>query len=142
MKARVKALLLLPYLLGCQLREVPDSLPRTFAYRVSQEGNRWVWVFDVCGIPRRSGIYVRQIAVWYAGTLRDAPLCATPSLWPLPNVWVHGQGLLARDGSPCSLGAGKYFIETIPDMHGAEFEIAPNGDIRVPGEQCPVPDSR
>jgi len=140
--AWMRITLLVLFLFSCQAPKAPGTLNRSFAYRVSKEGDHWIWTFDVCGIHRRPEIYVHQVNIWYSGTIRDTPLCSTPVLWPLPNIWPHGKGLLARDGSPCLLGTGRYFIQAGPDQHGTEFEIASNGDIRVLEEQCFVPDDK
>jgi len=132
--------LLFLFLLACYKRGIEDP-KYLLAYHISQSRGHWIWNFDYCGSHRRHGSRILDVRIWHSGARGD-PLCFTPIEKQRSNIWPHGEELLARDGSPCQLGAGRYHIVVSPDLGGAEFEIAPNGDMRVLGEQCFVPDDK
>lgn len=124
---------------GCQAHPRGIGDPKyLIAYSVIQQGDRWVWHFDFCGKPRRPTRHVLRIYVWYSGAqIQGEPVCTTSPDKISLNPWPHGDGLLARDGSPCLLGTGRYHLEVSPGFTGTEFEITPSGGMRVLEEQCP-----
>ncbi len=132
--------LFISLILSCHSRGIGDPA-HILAYRVDQERGRWIWTFDYCGAKRRPETKVMDIRIRYAETGSE-PICSTIDEKIYPNVWPHGEGLLARDGSPCHLGPGRYYLYARPDFGGTDFEITPSGEMRVLGEQCFVPNDK
>lgn len=119
MTRRITISLVLLFLVACK-NQVLNEPKNILAYRVSHNGERWNWIFDYCGRRRRPEFNVADIRVRYSEIV-SAPICLTKSEHLYSNTWPHGEGLLARDGSPCRLGAGRYYISARPDFGGAEF---------------------